>query len=144
MVSLMPGSKGQQRTPALRPRNTKLAQRGEAEVGAGGAGFQLAGQCGVGGGDGDVKDQRVVRGDLLEKVDVSGDERGLGDDADAEALLAGEDFEEATGNADAAFDGLVGIGGGADGDLFGWVDGAKLLLEEPGGVFLEVDLVFEG
>ena len=83
-------------------------------------------------------------GDLLEEVDVAGDERGLGDDADAETLLAGEDFEEGAGDAYAAFDGLIRVGGGADGDLFGGVDVAELLFEEPGGVFFEVDLVLEG
>jgi len=91
-----------------------------------------------------VNDEGVVGGDLLEEVDVAGDEGGLGDDADAEALLAGEDFEERAGDAYAALYGLVWVGGGADGDLFGWIDGAEFLLEEPGGVFFEVDLVLEG
>ena len=91
-----------------------------------------------------MDDEGVAGGDLLEEIDVAGDEGGLGDDADAEAFLAGEDFEEGAGDAYAAFDGLVGIGGGADGDLFGGVDVAEFLLEEPGGVFLEVDFVLEG
>ena len=42
-LSLMPGRSGQQRTPALRPGDAELAEGGEAEVGARGAGFELAG-----------------------------------------------------------------------------------------------------
>ena len=91
-----------------------------------------------------MENQGVVRGDLLEEVDVAGDERGLRNDADAEAFLAGEDFEEATRDADAALNRLVGIGGCSDRDLFGGVDGAELLFEEPGSVLFEVDFLLEG
>ncbi len=91
-----------------------------------------------------MNDERVVLRDLLQEIDVAGDERGLGDDADAQALLAGEDFEERAGDADAAFDRLIRIGGSPDRNLFGWVNVAELLFEQPRGVFLEVDLVLEG
>ncbi len=58
--------------------------------------------------------------------------------------MAGEDFEEGAGDAYSALDGLIGVGGCADGDLLGRVDVAELLLEEPGGVLFEVYLVLEG
>ena len=91
-----------------------------------------------------MENECVASGDLLEQVDVVGDEVGFGDEADAKALLFGEDFEDAVGDADAALDGLVGIGGGADGYFIGWIYVAELLFEEPCGVLFEVDFVLEG
>ena len=111
----------------------------EAEVGAGGAGFEEAGEVRVGGGDGDVEDKGVCGGDLLEEVDVAGDEVRLGGDPNAVAPFAGEDFEQAAGDLGTTLDGLVGIGGGAEGDLLVGADLVEVLLEEPGCVLLEED-----
>ena len=130
-------------------RGAEFADGGETQVGAGGAGFEQAGKRGVGGGDGDVENKGVAGGDLLEKIDVAGDEVGLGDEANAQALVSCEDLEQAAGDLDATFDGLVGVGCGADGDLvliFGEPLGglAEFLLEKPGGVFFEIDFALEG
>jgi len=96
-----------------------------------------------------VEDEGVAGGDLLEEVDVASDERGLGDEADAEALLAGEDFEDAAGDADATFYRLIWIRCRSNRDLVlicceARGEGAELLFEEPGGVFFEVDFALEG
>ena len=89
----------------------------------------------------------VALRNALEEIDITGDQVGFGDDAQTVAFVFGEDFEQAAGDAHAAFDRLIGIGGCANDDLLGWVcrvDAAEFLLEEPGGVFLEVDLALEG
>lgn len=122
----------------------QLADGGEAEVGAGRAGFEFAGEGGVRGGDGEVNDQRIARGDAPQQVDVAGDEVGLGGDAESVALAAANDLEKATGEAGAALDRLVRIGGGAEGDLLAGVNAIDLLFKEPGGVLLEVDFALEG
>lgn len=111
----------------------------EAEVGTGRAGFEEAGEIGIGGGDGEVQDEGVAGGDLLEEADVARDEIGLGDDADAQALFAGKDLEERAGDEGFALDGLVGVGCGAEGDLFAGRDAVEVALEEPGCLLLEED-----
>ena len=91
-----------------------------------------------------MEDEGVLCGDLLEQVDVTLDEFGFGDDAEAIAGAAGEDFEERAGDFRGALDGLVRIGGGTEGDFFGGINLSELLLEEPGGVVFQVDVAFEG
>jgi len=90
-----------------------------------------------------VEDEGIASCDPGEEIEVAFDEFGFGDDAEAQTGLAGEDFEERTGDFGSALDGLIGIGGGADGDRVGGVVGAEFLLEEPGSVFLEEDEAFE-
>ena len=140
------GDSGEQRRAEDSGGETSLAELAdgiEAKIGAGRAGFEQAGELGVGRGDGEVQDEGVALGDPGEEIDVAQDEGGLGDDAEAVTGAAGEDFEQGAGDAGAAFDRLVGICGGAEGDLFDGIDLAELLFEQPGGVLLEVDGVFE-
>jgi len=91
-----------------------------------------------------VDGEFVAFGDLLQQIDVAFDEARFGDDAEVVAFVLGEDFEDAACDADAALDGLVGVGCGADGDLFVGVDVAEFLFEEPGGVFFQIDFALEG
>ena len=137
----MPGSSGEQRiparSPALRRRATARRRR------AGGARLQDAGQLRVGSGDGQVDDQLIVFGDLFKQVDVPGYQVGFGHDADAQPPAGGEDLEQTAGDFGAALDGLVGVGGGADGDFLAALESAQLLLEQPGGVLLDEDLALE-
>ncbi len=120
----------------------------EAQVGAGCAGLELAGEVCVRRRDGDVDDEGAASVNLLKEVDVALDEGGLGDDAEAEVFAFRHDFEQAAGEFGAALDGLPGIGGGTEGDFFVEPvlagEFAEVLLEEPGGVFLDEDLFFEG
>ena len=97
----------------------------------------------VHGGDGDVHRELVAVGDLLQQVEVARDERGLGDDAERKAAGAGKDLEKGAGDALAALQRLVGVGGRAQGDLGAGLELLQLLLEQPGGVLLEEDLVLE-
>ena len=122
----------------------QAAHGGEAEVRAGRAGFEQSGEHGVGCGDGEVQDEGIGAGDLGEKVDVTLDEARFSDEADAQAGASGEDLEKRTGDPGGALNGLVGVGRGADGDLVGGVVLAKFLFQEPGRIFLEVDLALEG
>lgn len=55
-------------------------------------------------------------GDFEEEGGVAADEIALGGDDEGAAAHLGEGFEEAAGAAEAAFGGLVGVGGGAKGD----------------------------
>ena len=122
----------------------QAADGGEAEVWAGSAGFELAGERGVWRGDGEVDAEGVVRGDSPEQVDVSLDKVRLRHNSELIALLACEDLEDAACDAGAALDGLIRVGRGADGKEHAWVDLAEFLLDEPGGVLLEEDDSLEG
>ena len=122
----------------------KSANSVEAEVGARGAGLEQPGEGWIGRGDGDVDGEVVAAMDLLEQIGVAEDEAGLGDYADFVAGVAGEDLQQAAGDAGATFDGLPGVGGGTDGDLVGGMVAAQLLLKQPGGVLLEEDEALEG
>jgi hypothetical protein len=55
-------------------------------------------------------------GDFEEEGSVAADEIALGGDDEGASAHLGEGFEEAAGAAEAAFGGLVGVGGGAEGD----------------------------
>ena len=85
----------------------------------------------------------AVAGEAGEDVQVADDAGGLGDDADRVAGL-GQDLEDRAGGAQAAFDRLVGVGVGTEGDGAGAVAGAgELGAEESGGVGLDEDLGLE-
>ncbi len=143
-MSVIPGRSGQQRIPVRRPASRRRLTVWKRRSGPGCAGLEQAGEFGVRRCDGDVKGERVVFGDLEEKVQVAGDQGRFGDDAEMMAAAAAKGFEQAAGDAGAAFDGLIGLGGGAEGDLVGGVHFAELLLEEPGGVLFEKDEALEG
>ena len=83
-------------------------------------------------------------GDLLQQVDVARDEVGLGDDAEAQAAVFGEDLQQAARNTDAALDGLIRIGGRTNDDLVLRIDLLQLLFEQPGSILLQVDLALKG
>jgi len=81
--------------------------------------------------------------ELLEEVDVAGDEVVFGDDGAGVAKVE-EDLEAAAGELEFAFDGLVGIGDAADGDGLG-LPGffGEFFAEEVGGGLFDEDFGFE-
>ena len=88
--------------------------------------------------------EHVAARDLAKQVEIADDQVALGDEAEAPAALFGEDFEDGAGALEAALGGLVGVGGGADGDAFVLVlNAGEFLAEEVGGGGLGVDFVFE-
>ena len=95
-LSLMPGRSGEHRTPAVRPASRSLRTAAKRRSGRGARGSSLRASAASAVVMVMWRTRVLLRGDLLEQVDVAGDERGLGDDADAKALLPGEDFEEAS------------------------------------------------
>lgn len=105
----------------------QMPQRFEAQIGAGGARLKNPRQISVQRGHGDVDKQPVALGDFRQQRGVADDQVGLGDDADFQAAVSRQFFEDAAGDMKAAPGRLVGIGSGADGDLFAWLYAAKFL-----------------
>ncbi len=116
----------------------------EAQIGPGRARLQLARQRRIRGGDRHVQHQGVAFGDLGQQVDVARDQAGLGDDAQPMPLTPGKYLQQAARDAHPPFDRLVGIGGGAQGNLVAWVDFAEFLIEQPRRILLQVYLPLEG
>ena len=116
---------------------------GEAEVGAGGFGFEAAGEVGIEGGDGEVDVDEVALGDLFEDVEVAWGEVAFGGDPEFAARLGGENFEDAAGEFVAALGVLVGVGGGAKGDGLGLGDAGEFAAEFAGVPDLGEDAGFE-
>ncbi len=115
----------------------------QAAAGGGGAGLHATGELGVEGGDRKVDADELVAGEVLEQVEVAHHPGGLGDDADRVTRL-GQDLEDGAGGAQAALNGLVGIGVGTKRDRAGAVVGAGQLGTEEGcGVRLDEDAGLE-
>ncbi len=67
----MPGSTGAQIMPASMPCMAQAAYSFKAEIGTGGARFELARERGVGGRHREVDAQRVAGGDGFKQVEIA-------------------------------------------------------------------------
>ena len=99
-------------------REIQLTNGFEPQIGPRGPRFKNACQFGVDGGDCDVDEDAVMAPDLAEKLGVAHDQIRFGDNADLEAAVTSELLQDGARDFVAALGRLVGIGGGADGDLF--------------------------
>jgi hypothetical protein len=86
--------------------------------GRGARGSRIRAELDIQRGDGHVDRELVVLSDFAKNFEVAHDQIRFGDNAQLEAAMAGELFENAAGDFVAALGGLVGIGGGAEGDGF--------------------------
>ena len=77
--------------------------------------------------DGDVKRQFIPRGDQAKQIDVPFDQSGLGHDAQTQPALFGDDLQDAARNQGAFLDGLVGVSGRSQRDLFAALQRSKFL-----------------
>ena len=81
-LSLRPGITGASINCVGMPAAVSSRIARKPGVGRAGAGLHRAGELGVERGDRDADADRAMGGKLLQDVDVAGDERVLGDDAD--------------------------------------------------------------
>ena len=102
-----------------------------------------AGELAVERGDGERDlDQSSLRHGA-KNVEIAQDERGFGDDADG-MIGRGQKFEDATHDAVAPLDRLIGVGVGADGDGARTIGGiGELTLERSSGIGLGEQLGLE-
>ena len=114
--SVMPGMMGLGLTPTQTPAERSLLHRLQAQFRPRRARFQQAREFLVDGGDRDVDAEHVAARDLAQQVEIAHDQVALGDQAEVPAALGGEDLQDGARAPEAALGGLVGVGGGADGD----------------------------
>ena len=139
------GNDGSHEKADIEPGGGQAAEGAEPGVRGGGAGLDAPDQPPLEGGERDVNAHGVPLGELDQEVDVPGDERRLGDDAEVEPAVREERLEQPAGDPEAALGRLVGIGGGADDDGRA-VDarGIEGAAEDGGRIDLDEDPVFEG
>ena len=101
--------------PRRNARLRQLPDRVQPPPGRRGARFHRPRQLAVQGGDGNRYLDEALPRHLAQNVDVAGDQRRLGDDADR-VLVLGQHLQHLTRDPPFPLDGLVGIGVGADGD----------------------------
>ena len=65
---------------------------------------------------------RIVIGDAAQQFDVAADQVRLGDNSDLQATMLGEFFQDSAGDLEALLRRLIGVGRGANGDLFAALD----------------------
>ena len=81
----------------------------------------------------------------LEKIEIAGDERRLGDDADREPVIGAQHLQDPAGKPELPLGRLVGIGGGADHQrVAGELGGIERPREHLGDVGFDQDLFLEG
>ena len=62
--------------------------------------------------------RRLFRSDFLQQVEISKNQVSLGDEAEIQPVMPRQFFQNCARHFEAALGGLIGIGGGADRDLF--------------------------
>ena len=75
-------------------------------------------------------DSWFIRATCAQQVQVADDQIRFGDNAELEAAMAGELFQNSTSDFVAAFGGLVGIGGRAERDGFARLDPAQFAAQQ--------------
>jgi len=124
-------------------REVHLTNGFQAQIGARGARFEDAREVSVDSRDGDIDEDAVVASDFAEKFGVAEHQIRFRDDADLETAVTRKLLEDGAGDFVAPLGGLVGVGGGADSDLFAGLDLPEFLAKKVGGVLLDEDLVLE-
>jgi hypothetical protein len=140
------GNAGHKRRAEDARADAGLAQAGEranAQIRPWRARFEKAGEPSAHGSDGQMQGEFVALRNFLEQIDVARNQGGFGDDSKAESSLSREDLQQGARDALRSLQGLIGICSCAQCDLGAGFQLRKFLVEEPGRVFLEVDLVLE-
>lgn len=108
-----------------------------------GAGFQLVRELGAKGGDADVGGGCFVAGEVLEQIEVSGDQMVLGDEHHGIPAL-GHDLQASPCHLELLFDRLVGICDARAGEAHWLVAGSgEFCPEQAGGFGFDHDLAFK-
>src|ERR1019366_5423590 len=88
--------------------------------------------------------EHVAACDFAEQREIAENEVPLGDESQVPAALPGEDLQDRAGGFGAALGGLIGIGGGADGDSFVLVlNAGEFLAKQVAGGRFGVDFGLE-
>jgi len=95
---VIPGTTGEQLTPTRNPRLAQRAYGVDAKVGAGSAGLENPCEFDIEGGDRDVYGEAIRLRNFLQQFEVADDEIRFGDDAQLEAAMARELFQNSASN----------------------------------------------
>ena len=140
---MIPGTTGEQLTPTRKSGLGERAHGVEAQIRTRSAGLEDSRQLHVESGDRDVDGKAIRLRDFFQQVEVANNEIRLGHDAELEATMMRELFQNSAGDFVAALGRLVGIGGGAERDRFIGLNAAQFVAEQAGSVLLDVDLLLE-
>src|SRR5581483_8427884 len=127
----------------IHARGAQLANGSQPQVGTRGARLQYPRQLRVQRRDRQVYEECVVRGDLLQQLDIAQHQIGLGDDAEPQAVVQRQLFQNAARDLVAPFSRLIGIGRRAQRDLLAVLDLLQLLSQQPRRLLLDVNLALE-